>query len=223
MVRAALRLSDSNHRKIEREITRNTVVIYKNFCYPQKEKEDFMRENIVGKRIKLKRPFCNIKTAEKIYSVIDKCRDIFLPWLGWVKDTNSPKDTLKFLEVVNKDWNSNTQFVYEISVDKNFVGLISVVNVAWPHKRAEISYWLDTDYTGCGYMAEAIALIEKELFDNGFNRIVIHTDALNQRSANVALKAGYQFEGILRQNIYSVACERYRDQNVFSKLKSDLK
>jgi RimJ/RimL family protein N-acetyltransferase len=72
-------------------------------------------------------------------------------------------------------------------------------------------------------MSEAIALIEKELFDNGFNRIVIHTDALNQRSANVALKAGYQFEGILRQNIYSVACERYRDQNVFSKLKSDLK
>jgi ribosomal-protein-serine acetyltransferase len=182
-----------------------------------------MHERITGKRIKLERPVYKVKTAEKIYSVIDRCRDVFLPWLGWVKDTNSPKDTLKFLEVVNKDWNSNTQFVYEISVDKNFVGLISVVNVAWPHKRAEISYWLDTDYTGCGYMAEAIALIEKELFDNGFNRIVIHTDALNQRSANVALKAGYQFEGILRQNIYSVACERYRDQNVFSKLKSDLK
>ena len=72
MVRAALRLSDSNHRKIEREITRNTVVIYKNFCYPQKEKEDFMRENIVGKRIKLKRPFCNIKTAEKIKKAGDE-------------------------------------------------------------------------------------------------------------------------------------------------------
>ena len=118
-----------------------------------------MHERITGKRIKLKRPVYDVKTAEKIYSVIDRCRDVFLPWLGWVKDTNSPKDTLKFLEVVNKDWNSNTQFVYEISVDKNFVGLISVVNIAWPHKRAEISYWLDTDYTGCGYMAEAIAQV----------------------------------------------------------------
>ena len=62
-----------------------------------------MHERITGKRIKLKRPVYDVKTAEKIYSVIDRCRDVFLPWLGWVKDTNSPKDTLKFLEVVNKD------------------------------------------------------------------------------------------------------------------------
>lgn len=71
-------------------------------------------------------------------------------------------------------------------------------------------------------MGEALALIEEELFVNDFNRIVIHTDVLNYHSANVAIKAGYKLEGVLRQNIYSEPNKRYRDQNVFSKLKSDL-
>jgi ribosomal-protein-serine acetyltransferase len=181
-----------------------------------------MREAIQGKRISLKRPSFNIETAKIIYATIDKCRDVFLPWLGWVKTTNSTNDTLNFLEMVENDWNKNCQFVYEIYVGEIFVGLISIINVSWSHKRAEIGYWLDTDYTGNGYISEALALIEKELFDNNFNRIVIHTDVLNLRSANVAIKAGYKHEGILRQNIYSEPNQRYRDQNVFSKLRSDI-
>ena len=58
-------------------------------------------------------------------------------------------------------------------------------------------------------MSEALPLIEEELFTNDFNRIVIHTDVLNYRSANVAIKAGYKLEGILRQNVYSEPNERY--------------
>ena len=182
-----------------------------------------MRENILSERIALKRATFNVETAERIYATIDKCRDVFSPWLGWVEETHSQENILKFLEKVNVDWDNNAQFVYEIYMGKKFIGLISVINVAWQHKRAEIGYWLDTDYTGKGYMSEAVVIIEKELFDNDFNRIVIHTDVLNQCSANVAIKAGYKFEGILRQNIYSISQKRYRDQNIFSKLRSDLK
>ena len=182
-----------------------------------------MREKISGQRIELRRPIFNRETAEKIYAVIDRCREDFLPWLGWVKGTNSPDDILKFLEMTDNAWKNNTQFVYEIYHGEKFLGLISIINVVFQHHRAEIGYWLDTNFTGHGYISEALVLLEKELFTNDFNRIVIHTDVLNQRSANVAIRAGYHFEGILRQNIYSQALERYRDQNVFSKLKSDLK
>ena len=37
MVRATLRLSDSNYTKIKGKIAKNTLVIHKNFCYPSKE------------------------------------------------------------------------------------------------------------------------------------------------------------------------------------------
>lgn len=182
-----------------------------------------LKRLIAGERITLKRPKADLKMAETIYSVVNKCRKTFLPWLGWVKYTNSPNDSLEFLQTVDKDWIDNKQFVYAIYFNSVFIGLISVLNVAWQHKRAEIGYWLDSDYTGQGLMSEAVELIEKELFANDFNRIVIHTDVLNVKSARIPQKLGYVHEGILRQDIYSEPYNRFRDLNVFSKLKSDRK
>ena len=78
-----------------------------------------------------------------------------------------------------------------------------------------------TNCTGNGYMTEAVRMIEKELFDNNFNRIVIYTDVLNVRSAKIPRTLGYKLDGILRQDIYSEPNNRFRDRNVFSKLKSD--
>ena len=182
-----------------------------------------LSEIISGKRIILKRPNPNIEMAENIFACVDKCRETFLPWLGWVKDTNSPNDSLKFLQTVDKDWNENKQFVYAIYFQEIFMGLISILNVSWQHKRAEIGYWLDTDYTGNGFMHEAVKLIEDELFANDFNRIVIHTDVLNIKSALVPQRLGYVHEGILRQEVYSEPNNRFRDLNVFSRLKSDIK
>ena len=182
-----------------------------------------MQDHIQGKRIELMRATADIDTAAEMYFVIDKCREIFSPWLDWADETHSAEDTLKFLKIADKNWKNNTEFVYTILLDKKLIGLITAKEISWEDKRAEVAYWLDTDYTGNGYMSEAVALIEKALFANGFNRLVIHTDVLNTRSANVAIKAGYKFEGILRQNIYSELHKRFRDQNVFSKLKSELK
>ena len=122
----------------------------------------------------------------------------------------------------DSDWNENKQFVYAVYFQEVFIGLISVLNVAWKHKRAEIGYWLDSDYTGKGLMSEAVSLIEKELFANDFNRIVIHTDVLNTKSAKIPQRLGYVHEGILRQEVYSEPNNRFRDSNVFSKLKSDI-
>ena len=182
-----------------------------------------MKEIISGQRITLKRLVPDMQTAQVMFASIDKCRDAFSPWLDWIENTNSTEDTMRFLEDVNQDWNDQKQFVYAIYHQEIFIGLISAINVSWKNKRAEIGYWLDTDYTGNGFMAEAVSLIEKELFANDFNRIVIHTDVLNTKSANVAKRLGYVHEGVLRQELYSETQGRFRDKNVFSKLRGDLK
>lgn len=182
-----------------------------------------MKENICGPKITLKRLKHNHKTAQEMFLVIDKCRDAFLPWLDWVQNTNSPNDLMEFLQNANNDWDNNKQFIYGIYLNDKFIGYISVIDVSWSNKRAEIGYWLDTDCSGHGYMGEAVQLIENELFENDFNRIIIITDVLNTKSAKVAQHSGYKHDGILRQNTYSTVNKRFRDQNVFSKLKSDIK
>lgn len=40
-------------------------------------KERHLNENIAGKNIKLVRPSFNTETAQKIFSIIDKCREVF--------------------------------------------------------------------------------------------------------------------------------------------------
>ena len=180
-----------------------------------------LNETLIGQAVVLKRAKLNKDMAEDIFRVVDKCRDVFLPWLGWVASTVSVDDTWAFLEKSDKEWTDKEGFVYAVYHQEKFIGLISVLNVAWKHDRAEIGYWLDTDYTGRGFVSQAISLIEKELFGKGFNRLVIHTDVMNEKSANVARRKGYTHEGILRQEIFSIAHQRYRDMNVFSKLRAD--
>lgn len=184
-----------------------------------------LAEKIIGKRVTIERMTPNIKMAETIYTAVDRSREHLLPWLGWVNFTNSPNDSLDFLEKTDAEWTEEKQFVYAIynNNTKDFIGIINALNVSKEHKKTEIGYWLDIKFVGKGYMQEAVKLLEQELWRKGFNRLVIHTDVLNEKSANVAKSLGYYFEGIKRQDCFSKTSQCYRDINIFSKLKSDNK
>lgn len=182
-----------------------------------------MREKLSGQRITLERPAPDMQTAQTVYAAIDNSRDVFALWLDFVRNTRKPEDTLNFLKEADKGWKTGEQFVYAVYHRGTFAGLISAINISRPHKRAEIGYWQDVASSGRGLMTEAVSVLEKELFADGFNRIVIQTDVLNVRSAAVARRCGYVHEGVLRQERYSETRGRFRDTNVFSKLRSDLK
>ena len=182
-----------------------------------------MKEKLTGQRITLERPAPDMQTAQAVYSAIDGSRDVFAPWLDFVRYTEKAEDTLHFLQAVNQNWNNGTEYVYAIYHQGTFIGLISAINISRQHKRAEIGYWLDAAFSGKGFMTEAVSVLEKELFEDDFNRIIIQTDVLNIKSANVACRCGYVHEGVLRQERYSEIQGRFRDTNVFSKLKFDLK
>lgn len=182
-----------------------------------------LKEKISGQRITLERPSLDMRTAQTVFAAVDKSRNAFSPWLDWVEDTRAPEDVFRFLQEADQGWKDGSQFVYAIYCRKTFMGLISAINISRKNKRAEIGYWLGTEYTGKGFMAEAVSLLERELFADNFNRVVIHTDVLNAKSAGVAKRCGYVLEGVMRQERYVERQGRFRDTNVFSKLRADLK
>ncbi len=179
------------------------------------------KEEIVGKRIVLKKIIASFDFAKVVFKSIDESRDLFRPWLGWVDFTNKPEDCYDFSYAAQQKWKEKTEFSYEIFKDDIFIGIISALNIKESYKRAEIGYWLNVNHNGFGYMTEAVGLLEKELFENGFNKLIIHTDVLNLASASVAKRAGYSLEAILKQHVFSSVNNRYRDQNVFVKFKLD--
>ena len=175
-----------------------------------------------GERIILTKGEKNFDLAYKHIAEVKASLAELAPWLDWATSSYKVEDSYEYLLHCDEQWNNAKEYNYIIEDYKgNFMGTISALNIVPTSKCAEIGYWLSTKYTGKGYMQEAVKLLEKELFKEGFNRIVIQTDVLNLKSAGVAQKTGYILEGVQRQKIWSDTQKRYRDINLFSKLKED--
>jgi RimJ/RimL family protein N-acetyltransferase len=66
----------------------------------------------------------------------------------------------------------------------------------------EIGYWIHKDYINQGYATETAAALTKAAFEiEGVNRVEIHCDPLNARSAAVPRKLGYTLEAVLKQRV----------------------
>ena len=180
---------------------------------------------IEADRIFLQRPHpVTSELAQEIYSGVDSCRSYLGKWLPWANDTCSPQDEMAYLtDWCEAHWENDEGFAYLIreKETKKFLGIIDLIKVNQKHKSAEIGFWLLKDATGKGYMIEAVKALEKEVFKQGFNRIVIKNDIENIKSANVAKNAGYHLDGVMRQDRWLEGEKRFRDTNIWSKLKSD--
>jgi RimJ/RimL family protein N-acetyltransferase len=82
---------------------------------------------------------------------------------------------------------------------EHFLGGIGFHPRNWEARAFEIGYWLRTTAAGHGYMTEAVRLLTNELFTAmGANRVEIHCDIRNARSAAVPQRLGFIQEARLR-------------------------
>ncbi len=183
-------------------------------------------KQIESERIVLKHPAKpTFKLAKELYAIIDKSRNTLREWFPWPDKTNSPEDefTYYLVGLCQKKWNEGTAFGYIIfdKKTKRILGNINLCSVDEKNKSAEIGFWLSDEATGHGYMQEAVYALESVAFATGINRIVIKNDTDNVRSAHVAKRCGYTFEGVMRQDAWDEFHGRFRNTNVWSKLKSE--
>lgn len=83
-----------------------------------------------------------------------------------------------------------------------------------------LSYYLDENYQGQGYMYEALKLVIKELFDQGIEVVSARTFASNTASKELLIKLGFVLEGHLRRAVKGYQGIIY-DDLLFSLLKDD--
>lgn len=142
----------------------------------------------------------------------------FLPWAEKYTSIQSALDTkIKFKAA----WDEGVAYAYAIyDADGQFIGMID-----WrPGKdcSGSIGYWLGTAYTGHGYMTEALCTLIDVLYQQGVNRAVVCCKPDNQASSSVAKRAGFTYEGRLRQ-ARQVPTGEFYDLLQFSRLASDPK
>jgi len=84
--------------------------------------------------------------------------------------------------------------------DNRIVGSCGLHHFDEEFNRAETGYILNRAFWGQGFMAEALsAMLTYGFTEMGLHRIEAVIDSANERSKNVLLKLGFQYEGNLRQ------------------------
>ena len=145
--------------------------------------------------------------------------------MPWVDKTLSAEDEFSnYLASYSlNSWKNKSGFPYLIRLKetKELIGCIDLMAIDEQSKSGEIGYCLFDSAVGFGYMQETVKCLEKTAFEAGLNRIVIKNDTNNTRSVNVAKHCGYHLDGVMRQDKWNDITQKFRDTNVFSKLKSE--
>ena len=116
----------------------------------------------------------------------------------------------------------NDTFAFTITVDEKVIGSIGVYRQENIHRQtAELGYYIAEEYWGKGIMTEAIKQICQYVFQKSdILRIYAEPFAYNEASCRVLEKAGFQYEGTLRNN--AVKNGKVIDMKMYSILKAEM-
>ena len=116
----------------------------------------------------------------------------------------------------------NAIFAFAITADSKVIGSIGVFRQENIHRQtAELGYYIAEEYWGRGIMTEAVKQICEYVFDRSdIIRIYAEPFAYNAASCRVLEKAGFQYEGTLRNN--AVKNGKVIDMKMYARLKTGL-
>ncbi|WP_101846325.1 GNAT family N-acetyltransferase [Halobacillus sp. Marseille-P3879] len=90
----------------------------------------------------------------------------------------------------------------------------------WEVPKFEIGYWVDSRYSGKGYITEAVdGLTEFAFRELKAKRIEIRCDLFNDKSRAIPEKLGYELEGVLKNDDLSVDGLEVRDTCIYAKIR----
>lgn len=139
------------------------------------------------------------------------------PWMPWASDEPlSDEGRIELLRTRRVEFDLGQDFVYGIfDHDGAFLGSTGLHPRVGPG-ATEIGYWIDRAHEGRGLVTEAAAALTRVAIDvHGLERVEIHCDPRNVRSAAVPARLGYVHDGTLRGRGRTVEGAR-RDTMIWS-------
>ena len=142
------------------------------------------------------KPSATFAVARDLYEVVNKNRDFFRPWLGWVGFVNSSEDEFEVAKMVARA-DTNKYLLYE---NMRLCGMVGTVREDDVNRTVEIGYWLDKNVNGRGVMTRAVEKVQDLAFEmGGANRVEIRCATENRASRAIPERLNFHLDGILRQ------------------------
>jgi RimJ/RimL family protein N-acetyltransferase len=146
-----------------------------------------------------------------------------IPWMPWAKgDIPSLEERIKWLRRCRGNFDLDQDYVYGIfNPEQTRVLGGSGLHTRLGKGALEIGYWIHKDFINQGYATEVSAALTKVAFETmRVNRVEIHCDPQNVRSAAVPRKLGYTLEATLKQRL-ELEDGVWRDTMVWTLLASE--
>jgi len=158
-------------------------------------------EELRGERVAVM-PFKE-EDAQSLHEAIEESREHLRPWMSFWNGHQTVDESREWINEQRAEWilrRSMKCGVFDVASGR-YVGEVRLVPRNWDIPSFEIGYWLRTSAEGKGYISEAVRLVTDFALDKlGAKRVEILCQDDNERSANVARRLGYVYEGLLRND-----------------------
>ena len=142
--------------------------------------------------------------GQAMFEAVDESREHIVPWLPWGDGHQSIEDSERHVRTFRARWELREDLPVGIfdRATGRFLGGSGLHRINWTVPSFEIGYWIRKSAEGNGYVTDAVRLLCKMAFEHlGAARVFIRCAAANERSAAVARRAGFLYEGRLRNDI----------------------
>ena len=139
---------------------------------------------------------------EEFFELIQKNKNhIHKTFPRTVANCLSLDKTISFIsQKVEKERNSEGYYFYIRNTETNIlIGYVCVKNINLDIMKCELAYFVDADFEGKGIVSKAVSETIAFCFTElNMNKVFICTSKVNKASQQIAIKHGFQQEGILR-------------------------
>lgn len=165
----------------------------------------------------------NPEDAAMLNQAVKESQEHLIPWMPWAKgEIPSLEERTGWLRRCRGAFDLDQDYVFGILNPEQ----TRVLGGTGLHTRLgkgalEIGYWIHKDFINQGYATEVSAALTKAAFEIWqVQRVEIHCDPENVRSAAVPRKLGYTMEAVLKQRL-ELADGSWRDTMVWTLLASE--
>jgi ribosomal-protein-serine acetyltransferase len=159
--------------------------------------------------------------GKAVYNSITASITELKPWMPFAQKEQSETDVESniresYINFLKRD---DLRLLVFLKETGEFIASSGLHRIDWSIPKFEIGYWIDTRYSGKGYMTEAVQGIvgfaEKEL---KARRIEIRCDSRNLKSRAIPERLGFNLEGILKNEDLSADTNELRDTCIYAKV-----
>lgn len=160
--------------------------------------------------------------GKAVYKAVQASLVELKPWMAWANKEQTEKDTEVIIREAYAKFLTHEDLRLHIFNRESgeFIASSGLHRINWDIPKFEIGYWIDSRFSGRGYMTEAVDRITNFAFNElKARRVEIRCDVRNEKSRAIPERLGFTLEGILKNDGMSADGKELRDTCVFAKTK----